>query len=143
MSRKSLWFGLGLAAVVAMLVFTSADAKPKKKKHIDRVSGPPTLSLAADSSMIKACNDELARVRLVATARSADGASLRYRWTTSGGRLRGDGANTNWDLAGARQVRQAVPGEVVCVAESGVRSPDDVTRLINEGADAVLIPGPR
>src|SRR5712671_2281402 len=88
MSRKSLWFGLGLATVVAVLVFTSADAKPKKKKQADRVSGPPSLTLVADSSMIKGCNDELARVRLVATARSVDGAPLRYRWTTSGGRLR-------------------------------------------------------
>ena len=102
MSRKSLWFGLGLATIVAMLVFSSADAKPKKKKNTDRPSGPPSLSLAADASTIKACNDELARVRLVATARSVDGAPLRYRWTSSGGRLRGDGANTSWHLAGAR-----------------------------------------
>ncbi len=102
MSRKSLWFGLGLATVVAVLVFTSADAKPKKKKQTERLSGPPSLSLAADPSMIKACNDESARVRLVATARSFDGAPLRYKWTTSGGRLRGEGANTTWDLAGAR-----------------------------------------
>jgi len=101
MSRKSFWFGLALAMAVAMLVFTSANAKPKKKKHIDRVSGAPSLSLAADTSMIKACNDESARVRLVATARSVDGAPLRYKWTTSGGRLRGEGANTTWDLAGA------------------------------------------
>src|SRR5258707_5325627 len=102
MSRKSLWFGLALAMAVAMLVFTSANAKPKKKKHIARVSGARSLFLAADTSMIKACNDELARVRLVATARSVDGAPLRYKWSTSGGRLRGDGANTSWELAGAR-----------------------------------------
>src|SRR5258706_14638586 len=51
--------------------------------------------------MIKACNDELARELLVATARSVDGAQLRKKWTTSGGRLRGEGANTTWDLAGA------------------------------------------
>src|SRR5712691_9300166 len=104
MSRKRLWFGLALAMVVGMLVFASADAKPKKKQQGDRrrVSGAPSLSLAADPSMIKACNDESARVRLVATARSADGAPLRYKWTTSGGRLRGEGANTTWDLAGAR-----------------------------------------
>jgi PKD-like domain len=102
MPRKSLWFGLALATVVAILVFASADAKPKKKKQVDRGSGPPSLSLAADPATIKACNDESARVRLVATARSADGASLRYKWTTSGGRLRGDGANTSWDLAGVQ-----------------------------------------
>jgi hypothetical protein len=102
MPRKSLWFGLALATVVAILVFASADAKPKKKKQVDRGSGPPSLSLAADPATIKACNDESARVRLVATARSADGASLRYKWTTNGGRLRGDGANTSWDLAGVQ-----------------------------------------
>src|SRR6266550_8650986 len=103
MSRKSLWFGLAFAVVVAMFVFTSADAKPKKKKHREsqRVSGPPSLSLAADPTMIKACNDESTRVRLVATASSPGGAPLRYKWTTKGGRLRGEGANTTWDLAGA------------------------------------------
>jgi hypothetical protein len=102
MSRKSLWFGLGFATVVAMLVFSSADAKPKRKKHIDRPSGAPSLSLAADPTMIKACDDDSARVRLVATARSVDGAPLRYKWTTNGGRLRGEGANTTWDLAGTK-----------------------------------------
>ncbi len=103
MSRKSLWFGLAFAMVVGMLMFASADAKPKKKKQIDRrVSGAPSLSLAADPAIIKACNDESARVRLVATARSADGAPLRYKWTTKGGRLRGEGANTTWDLAGVQ-----------------------------------------
>jgi hypothetical protein len=102
MSRKSLWFGFALATVVAMLVFASADAKPKKKHERDRRSGPPSLSLAAEPTMIKACNDESSRVRLIATATSPDGAPLRYKWTTTGGRLRGDGASTSWDLAGAQ-----------------------------------------
>jgi len=102
MPRKSLWFGLALATVVAISLLASVDAKPKKKKHVDKPSGPPSLSLAADPTVIKACNDESARIRLVATARSVDGAPLRYKWTTSGGRLRGDGANTSWDLAGVR-----------------------------------------
>src|SRR2546421_10463341 len=100
MSRKSLWFGLAFAMVVAMLVFASADAKPKKKKY-NRPSGPPSLSLAADPTMIKACNDESARVRLIATARSADGAPLRYKWITSGGRLTGGGGKTTLELGGA------------------------------------------
>src|SRR5512141_1863757 len=98
MSRKSFWFGLALTMVGAMLVFASANVSAQKQKQPERASGPPSLSLAADSQMIKACNDESARVHLVATAHSADGAALRYKWTTSGGRLRGDGANTTWDL---------------------------------------------
>ncbi|MFZ0129458.1 MAG: indole-3-glycerol phosphate synthase TrpC [Candidatus Dormiibacterota bacterium] len=43
------------------------------------------------------------------------------------------------DLDTFAPVRGTIPDGVVCVAESGVRNPDDVNRLINEGADAVLI----
>jgi len=102
MPRTSLLSGLALAAAVAMSVFVSADAKPQKQKQSSRPAGPPSLTLTADSAVIKGCNDESARVRLAASARSVDGASLRYRWTTNGGKLRGEGANTSWDLAGVQ-----------------------------------------
>jgi hypothetical protein len=101
MPRKSLWYGLALAMVVSLLVLASG-ANAQKKPQPERASGPPSLSLAADSTVIKGCNDESARVRLAATARAADGTPLRYRWTTNGGKLRGDGANTSWDLAGVQ-----------------------------------------
>ena len=125
MSRKSLWFGLALATVIGMLVFASVDAKPKKKKRTERVSGPPTLSLAADPATVRACNDEAARVQLIATARSPEGRPLRYKWTTNGGKLNGQGSNTSWDLAGAQAgVYQAVvevdDGRGLCVAFSSV-----------------------
>src|SRR5881396_694026 len=99
MSRKNLWLGLTTAALVASLLSFHADAKPKKRKYLTQ-SGPPTLSLAVEPSVIKACEDS--HVQLAATARSSDGARLRYRWTVNGGRLRGDGPNPNWDLAGAQ-----------------------------------------
>ncbi len=43
------------------------------------------------------------------------------------------------DLATFSRVRRVVPDGILCVAELGVRTPDDVTRLVNEGADAVLV----
>lgn len=43
------------------------------------------------------------------------------------------------DLATFARVRRAVPDEILCIAESGVRSPDDAARLISEGADSVLV----
>ncbi len=43
------------------------------------------------------------------------------------------------DLERFAAVRTYIPADVVCVAESGVRSADDVTRLVGEGADAVLV----
>lgn len=109
MSRKSLWFGLAFAMVVTVLVVASVDAKPKKKKQQRDQSGPPSVSLAADPFSVRNCNDEASRVRLVATARSPVNGPLRYKWTTNGGRLTGQGANTTWDLAGAQPgVYQAV-----------------------------------
>lgn len=43
------------------------------------------------------------------------------------------------DVSTFSRVRATVPGGILCIAESGVRSPEDVTRLVSEGADAVLI----
>jgi len=43
------------------------------------------------------------------------------------------------DLDTFARVRALIPEDVVCVAESGVRSDADVRRLIGEGADAVLV----
>jgi indole-3-glycerol phosphate synthase len=43
------------------------------------------------------------------------------------------------DLATFAAVRRVVPGHITCVSESGVRVPGDVTRLVAEGADAVLL----
>src|SRR5713226_9498961 len=105
--RKSFLFGLALAVVMAVLIFASADAKPKKKKHVERASGPPILSLTAEPNTVRVCDD--ARVPLVAKASSPEGRPLRYKWTTNGGRLSGQGANTTWDLSGAQPgVYQAV-----------------------------------
>jgi PKD domain-containing protein len=109
MPRKSLWFGLALATVVAVSMVASVDAKPKKKKNQRDQSGPPSVSLASDPVSVRACADESSRVRLIATARSPVNGPLRYKWTTNGGRLVGQGANTTWDLAGAQPgVYQAV-----------------------------------
>jgi indole-3-glycerol phosphate synthase len=43
------------------------------------------------------------------------------------------------DIATFAKVRTAVPCSAVWIAESGVRSVEDVARLVGEGADAVLV----
>ena len=109
MPRKSLWFGLAVAAVIAVLVFASGDALGQKKKRTDRISGSPSLSLAADNTMIRACDNAAARVQLVATARTSENGTLRYKWSANGGKLVGEGPNPTWDLAGAQAgVYQAI-----------------------------------
>jgi hypothetical protein len=122
MSRKSLWLGLIVAVFAAALLTLPASAKPKKRK-VERRSGPPTISLLAEPSVIKACGDE-GQVQLTTNARSETG-RLRYRWHVSGGRLRGDGPNPVWLLAGLPGgVYQAVvdvdDGDANCVAFSSI-----------------------
>ena len=43
------------------------------------------------------------------------------------------------DVGAAARLRELVPAEVLFVAESGIRTADDVARLRREGADAVLV----
>jgi indole-3-glycerol phosphate synthase len=43
------------------------------------------------------------------------------------------------DLATFGRIRPHIPESVVCVAESGIRTPADAARMIGDGADAVLI----
>src|SRR5260370_39106921 len=115
MPRKRLWFGLALATVFAVLMVASVDAKPKKKRQ-RQVSGAPTLSLAADPAAVRACADVASHIGLIATASSPVGGPLRYKWTTNGVRLSGQGANTTWELAGVQ------PGDYQAVAEVDYRT---------------------
>jgi indole-3-glycerol phosphate synthase len=43
------------------------------------------------------------------------------------------------DLATFARVREHISAAVLCVAESGVRTPADAARMVGEGADAVLV----
>ncbi|MFO7769385.1 MAG: indole-3-glycerol phosphate synthase TrpC [bacterium] len=43
------------------------------------------------------------------------------------------------DLAVTEEVAPGVPGEVTLVSESGIRTPEDVSRVRDAGADAVLV----
>lgn len=106
-SRKSLWFGLVLVLVGAALFSLPAGTRAQQQKYVS--SGPPSLSLAVEPTVVKACEDS--HVQLAATARANDNASLRYRWTVNGGRLRGEGPNPTWDLSGSQ------PGAYQAVVE--------------------------
>jgi len=107
MSRKSLWFGLVLAIIAAAVLSLPGGSSAQKQKYVS--SGPPSLSLAVEPTVIKACNDS--HVQLNATARTNDNAQLRYRWTVNGGHLSGEGPNPSWDLSGAQ------PGAYQAVVE--------------------------
>lgn len=43
------------------------------------------------------------------------------------------------DTENSRRLRERIPKQVIFVSESGVRGPEDVKRLAEIGADAVLV----
>jgi hypothetical protein len=77
-------------------------------------NSPPTVSVAASTARVTLaanctpdmlpnpnCTPSSTSVTLTANATDPDGDTLLYTWTTTGGRITGDGANVTWDLSGA------------------------------------------
>jgi PKD domain len=86
---------------------------------------PPTVSLTAASSTITlpancnppqlpdpSCTATAATVALSANATDPDGDTLLYTWSTTGGRVSGDGANATLDLSGVSPGTYTVTVEV-------------------------------
>ncbi|MCM3903324.1 MAG: hypothetical protein ND866_16605 [Pyrinomonadaceae bacterium] len=92
-----------LPLVLVGLSISASEALGQKAKET-LVFAPPTVSLAADQAVLNACEgDTIASlVRLNARATSASGNPIRYNWTTSAGRIDGNGDAVTWDLSGVR-----------------------------------------
>ena len=93
---------LPMALLVLNIFATEAFAQRSMKESA--VFAPLTLSLAADSSVVSACPGNISgfTVQLTARANSPGGHPLRYRWSTSAGRIDGEGPTVSWDLSGLR-----------------------------------------
>lgn len=130
LSLRRLSLVAGLPVVLALFSATaSAQRRPAPTPEPPR---PPTISLESDLQVVTVCpdNDSMAatQVRLRARGSSPDGNQLRYRWTTTGGQIRGEGENVVWDLAGARpgtywariEVESGPVGDPTCQAFTSV-----------------------
>ncbi|HET6893484.1 MAG TPA: hypothetical protein VFH31_20465, partial [Pyrinomonadaceae bacterium] len=101
--RKHNLVALLLPLMLVAFGFFASEAAAQKARETF-VYGPPTLSLTADQTVVRACEGDTssALVNLSAKATSPNGNLIRYRWTASTGRITGDGAAVSWDLSGAR-----------------------------------------
>jgi PKD-like domain len=92
-------------ALLGLIIFAPAAAakKSKKKKQVEAsVYRPPTIQLTASPTVLTACAGEAARVQLDARVSFESGATPKYRWKTSGGKIDSDGPTPNWDLSGVQ-----------------------------------------
>ena len=85
------------------------------------------------------CTPTSTSVQLTANATDPDGDTLLYTWTTTGGRITGDGANVTWDLSGVQPGTYTANVEVDdgcgCIAFSSAT-------VTVDACDCVVIPTP-
>jgi hypothetical protein len=92
---------IGYLLLIALAAFfsLSESASGQQSKPPAQYT-PPTLSLSSDTSVVSTCAGSASQVKLNARASSPNGNPIRYAWTTTGGRITGDGPVVTWDLAG-------------------------------------------
>ncbi len=103
LQRKRNLVGLFLPIALVGLSSLTSEAFAQKARETFAFA-PPSLSLAADQTLINVCEGQTgaSSVRLNATATSPSGSAISYKWTTTAGRIDGDGATVNWDLSGVK-----------------------------------------
>ena len=88
-------------ALAAMLLAQHAQAQ--KPTVVSSVNAPLTLSLTSNATAVTACTEAGGpKVQLNARAVSPNGNPIKYRWSTSGGTITGDGPTVTWDLTGLK-----------------------------------------
>jgi hypothetical protein len=90
-------------ALVALHLFASPAAAQKRKETV--VFAPASLSLSSDTTVVSACTEGNlpgSQVRLNARVSSSGDHQPRYHWSTSSGRLIGEGPVVTWDLSGLK-----------------------------------------
>ena len=87
-----------LLPIALAAVFLPVEASAQKARETF-VYAPPSLSLSTDTAVVTAC-EGATLVKLNARASSPDGNPIRYRWSSSAGRIDGSGPTVNWDLSG-------------------------------------------
>src|SRR3712207_7914683 len=105
LSRKIFFAALALALLAsAALTFDPPASRAQDRRvQLPPPGPPPTVVLESDAETVTLCEgDPAPRVNLRANARSPEGREIRYRWSTSGGRIESSGPNVVWNLDGVQ-----------------------------------------
>jgi PKD domain-containing protein len=83
----------------------SSEAFAQKGLTETVIYTPPTLEVLAEPNVVTTRRGDLtvsSKVQLHAKVASASSKTLRYKWSASGGRIDGNGADVFWDLSGVQ-----------------------------------------
>jgi hypothetical protein len=91
--------------VMALVTFGILESAAFAQQPVktSSVFTPLSLNLTADTSVVSLCpgeNTSSSSVQLNAKANTPNGHPVRYRWSTSAGRIDAEGATVTWDLSG-------------------------------------------
>ena len=90
-----------MAPIALAAMFLSQQTLAQKQTVVSSVTPPLTLSLSSSATAVSACTEAGGpKVQLNARAVSPGGYPIKYRWTTSGGAITGEGPAVTWDLTG-------------------------------------------
>jgi hypothetical protein len=94
---------IGYMAPIALAAILFSPQAFAQKPTATVVNAPLTLSLTSEATAVSACTEAGGpKVRLNAKAVSPGGHPIKYRWSTSGGAITGDGPSVTWDLTGLK-----------------------------------------
>ncbi|HEX5887757.1 MAG TPA: hypothetical protein VFY61_03600 [Pyrinomonadaceae bacterium] len=139
-----------LLTIVLFVLLGTLSAGAQKKPTASVASAPLKLNLSSNTAIVSACSDAAgSQVQLTAAAVSPDGNPIKYKWTTSGGTISGEGPQVIWNLAGLKPGYHKASLDIVsAVSEGECQAFSSVTVLVTPCAPvrpvcpAVEVTGP-
>jgi hypothetical protein len=121
------------AAPIALAAFVGSIPADAQKPTASVVSAPLKLNLTSNPTVVSACSDSGApQVQLTANAVSPSGNPIKYKWTTTGGTITGEGPVVTWGLAGLQPGYHKASLDIVSTGTDGeCQAFSSVTVLVN------------
>jgi hypothetical protein len=122
-----------VAVFVFVLALCSLPVGAQKKPTAAVASTSLKLNLTSNTNVISACSEGAAsQVQLTAAAVSPNGNPIKYKWTTSGGTITGEGPQVTWNLAGLKPGYHKASLDIVSSGSDGeCQAFSSVTVLVN------------
>lgn len=120
-------------APIAFVILLGAMPAIAQKPTAAVSSAPLKLNLTSNTAVVSTCSNSAdSQVRLTAAAVSPNGNPIKYKWTTSGGTISGEGREVTWNLAGVKPGYHKASLEIVSTGSEGeCQAFSSVTVLVN------------
>lgn len=118
---------------IAFVVLLGAIPAAAQRTTAAVASAPLKLNLTSNTAVVSACSDSAeSQVRLTAAAVSPNGNPIKYKWTTTGGTISGEGPQVTWNLAGVKPGYHKASLDIVSTGSEGeCQAFSSVTVLVN------------